>query len=49
MTAARVLLKGGLMAVDKRGNTYWMFFMFNGRRIQKSTGCTNKRDAEEVE
>lgn len=37
------------MAVDKRGRVWWMFFMINGRRIQKSTGCTNKRDAEEVE
>jgi integrase len=45
----RVLLKGGNVSVDKRGPVYWMFFMVKGRRIQKSTGCRNRRDAEEVE
>lgn len=39
------------MAVGKRkgSSVYLMYFMVKGRRIQKSTGCTNKRDAEEYE
>jgi integrase len=39
------------MAVGKRkgASIYVMYFMINGRRIQKSTGCRNKRDAEEYE
>lgn len=37
------------MSVSKRGSFYWMVFMFNGRRIQKTTKCKNRRDAEEVE
>jgi integrase len=37
------------MAVGKRGNKYWMVFMDRGERVQRSTRCTNRRDAEEVE
>ena len=37
------------MAITKRGSIYVMYFMFNGKRIQKSTKCKNKRDAEDVE
>src|SRR5688500_7396032 len=34
-------------AVGKRGRIWWMHFMVDGRRVQKSTGCTRRRDAEE--
>ncbi len=37
------------MAVNKRGKYYWMGFMYRGLRVQKTTKCTNRRDAEEVE
>jgi integrase len=37
------------MSVQKRGDTWWMYFTYNGRRIQQSTKCKNKRDAESVE
>jgi integrase len=37
------------MSVKKRGMYYWMQFMVDGRRIRKSTKCTSRRDAEEVE
>ncbi len=37
------------MSIIKRGSTYWMAFMFKGKRIQKSTKCKNKRDAEDIE
>lgn len=39
------------MSVGKRKGAkfYGMNFMIRGRRIQKSTGCTSRRDAEEVE
>src|SRR5688572_17410102 len=38
------------MAVAKRGKKYyWMNFMVDGRRFQRSTGCTSRRDAEEYE
>lgn len=37
------------MSVAKRGEYYWMFFMFNGNRVQKSTKTKNKREAEEIE
>lgn len=37
------------MSIIRRGSVYWMAFMFNGKRIQKSTKCKNKRDAEDVE
>ena len=40
---------GGNVAVGKRGAVYWMNFMVDGRRVQKSTRCRSKRDAEEVE
>jgi site-specific recombinase XerD len=37
------------MSVAKRGAYYWMVFMFDRKRIQKTTKCKNRRDAEEVE
>ena len=39
------------MSVGKRPNSryYWMQFTFNGQKFQKSTKCTNRRDAEAVE
>ncbi len=37
------------MSVKKRGAFYWMQFMVDGRRVRKSTKCTSRRDAEEVE
>lgn len=37
------------MAIYKRGQVWWMNFQFNGKRIQESTKCKNKRDAETVE
>ncbi|HEX8264579.1 MAG TPA: site-specific integrase [Pyrinomonadaceae bacterium] len=39
------------MSVGKRPGSkfYWMSFVFNGQKIQKSTKCTNKREAEAVE
>jgi integrase len=37
------------MSVAKRGEYYWMAFMFNGNRVQKSTKTKNKREAEEIE
>lgn len=37
------------MALYKRGKTWWMSFQYEHRHIQKSTKCTNKRDAETVE
>src|ERR1044071_7577942 len=51
MTKGRVLLKGGRMTVGRRKDAkyYVMYFMHKGQRIQRSTRCTNKRDAEEVE
>ena len=51
MAKWRVLFKGGQMSVGKRKGAkfYGMSFMYKGRRIQKSTGCTSRRDAEEVE
>ncbi len=39
------------MSVYKRKDSkvYWMKFVFNGKLVQRSTKCTNKRDAEMVE
>lgn len=37
------------MAIYKRGSKWWMSFQHNGSHIQKSTGCTGKRDAEAFE
>lgn len=37
------------MSVVKRGSFYWMIFMVDGTRVRKSTGCKNRRDADEVE
>src|SRR5215218_2970096 len=37
------------MSTFKRGKIYSMSFVYRGKHIQKSTGCKNKRDADEVE
>lgn len=37
------------MAVYKRGNTYWFTFIFDGRRIQKSTKQHNRKAAFDIE
>jgi integrase len=39
------------MAIYKRKDSkvYWMKFTFKGKLVQRSTKCTNKRDAEKVE
>ena len=37
------------MSVAKRGKIFFMYFLFDGKRVQKSTKCTNKRDALDVE
>ncbi len=36
------------MALYKRGNTWWIDIGFKGSRIQKSTGATNKIDAQRL-
>jgi integrase len=37
------------MSVKKRGNFFYMYFNFYGQKVQQSTKCTNRRDAEEYE
>src|SRR6266571_5857231 len=37
------------MAIYKRGGVWWYGFIFNGRRIQRSTKVENKREAENIE
>lgn len=37
------------MAVYKRGGTYWFTFVFDGRRIQKSTKQGNRKAAVDIE
>lgn len=37
------------MALYKRGKTWWMSFEYNAKHVQKTTKCTNKRDAETIE
>jgi len=37
------------MAVYKRGETYWFTFVFDGRRIQKSTKQGNRKAAFDIE
>jgi len=37
------------MSLYKRGTTYWMEFMFSGRRVRRTTGVANKRQAELIE
>src|SRR5262245_51282308 len=37
------------MAVYKRGDVYWFEFVFNGRRIRRSTNQSNRRVAREIE
>jgi integrase len=37
------------MAVYRRGRIYWYDFWFQGRRIQESTGFTNKKSATDAE
>src|SRR5690349_20780032 len=33
----------------KKGKVWWMNFWWDGKHIQESTRCTNKRDAEAIE
>src|SRR2546423_7238380 len=37
------------MSLYKRGGVWWMNFWIDDYHVQKSTKCTNKRDAAEVE
>lgn len=37
------------MSLYKRGGVWWMNFWIDDRHVQKTTKCTNKRDAAEVE
>ena len=37
------------MGLYRRGKIWWMSFQLDSRHVQKSTKCTNKRDAEAVE
>jgi hypothetical protein len=37
------------MAVYKRGGTYWFAFVFDGRRIQRSTKQGNRKAAIDCE
>ena len=40
---------GAVMAVYKRGETYWYEFDHRGARLRGSTGCKSKREAQEFE
>jgi hypothetical protein len=37
------------MSVEKRGKYYYMYFVQESFRVQKSTKCTNKLDALDIE
>lgn len=37
------------MAIYKRGDVYWFEFIFEGRRIRRSTKQGNRRVAREIE
>lgn len=37
------------MSVYQRGETWWMEFILDGRRVRKSTQLTNRREAEKFE
>jgi integrase len=37
------------MSIYKRGNTYWFTFIFDGRRIQRSTKQRNRKAAVDIE
>ena len=37
------------MSLYKRGGVWWMNFWIDDYHVQKTTKCTNKRDAAEVE
>lgn len=37
------------MSIYKRGGRYWYSFIFNGRRIQRSTKTKNAKDARDIE
>jgi integrase len=37
------------MSLYKRGDTWWMEFTKNGRRWRKSTGLSNRREAQKIE
>jgi integrase len=36
------------MGLMKRGNTWWMSFMYQGQQVRRSTGTTDKRLAEAI-
>ncbi len=36
------------MGLVKRGNTWWMSFMFRGQQVRRSTGTDDKRLAEAI-
>ena len=36
------------MGLVKRGNTWWMSFMYQGQQVRRSTGTTDKRLAEAI-
>jgi integrase len=37
------------MSLYKRGDTWWMEFVKDGRRIRRSTGLSNRREAQKIE
>jgi integrase len=37
------------MSVYRRGSRFWYSFIFNGRRIQRSTKSKNRKDARDIE
>ena len=36
------------MGLVKRGNTWWMSFMYQGQQVRRSTGTADKRLAEAI-
>lgn len=36
------------MGLVKRGNTWWMSFMYQGQQIRRSTGTADRRLAEAI-
>src|SRR5712691_12222196 len=41
--------EGRLMAIYKRGGTYWFEFIFEGRRIRRSTKTRSGKAARDIE
>ena len=37
------------MSLYKRNSIYWMEFLHNGRRFRRTTGVSNRRQAEQIE